>query len=273
VRLRRLVRRLLGRDAAPLAPPVYVGDNTLLAMTAYGSHLYLDSRDTSLTPSIVRGGMWEADVTRLFSRTIRPGDHVVDIGANCGYFTVLAAQLVGSGGRVVAIDANPRMVELTRRSIAANGYIYVASAIHGAVVESARDVEIGIPDELMGSGSMLVRDGEHPMAVRTVTAPGKPLADFLGGSRRIDVLKIDAEGAEPLIMKGAADLLMENRDIKIFMELAPAMQAHFEPPLDFLARLRGFGFRIQRICDKGELETVDDAILLQRPLSELFLSR
>lgn len=242
-------------------------------MTAFGSHLYLDSRDTSLTPSIVRGGEWEPDVTQAFIQTVKPGDHVVDIGANCGFFTVLAARLAGPSGRVTAIDANPRMVELTRRSITANGFMDFASAVHGAVIEERREVEIGIPDELMGSGSLLVRDGEHPMSVRTISAPGRPLADFLNGSRRVDVLKIDAEGAEPLIVRGAADLLQENPNIRIFMEFTPPMQGHFEDPKAFLDRLRSFGFRIRTISRNGAIGTTDDATLLQRPWSELFLSR
>lgn len=270
MRLRRLARQMLGRRQPP---PVYVGDYTLLAVTAFDNHIYLDARDTSLTPSIVRGGWWEPDVSRAFKHAVKPGDHVVDIGANCGFYTILAAKLTGPGGRVTAIDANPRMVDLTRRSITANGFIFFASAIHGAVIDGYRDVEIGIPDELMGSGSMLMKESEYYTSVRTVTAPGKPLAAFLNGSRRIDILKIDAEGAEPLIVAGAIDLLRENRNIKVFMEFSPPMQRHFQEPQAFLDSLRQLGFRIQDIGRGGSIETPDDATLLQRPWSELFLSR
>lgn len=268
--IKALARRVLGRG---LPPPVYVGDHTLLAMTAFGAHIYLDARDTSLTPSIARTGLWEPDVMAVFRETVKPGDHVVDIGFNCGFYTVLAAKLAGPSGRVVAIDANPRMVELTRRSLAANGLLYFTSALHGAVIDGEREVEIGVPDELMGSGSMLVKDGEHPMAVKTIKAPGKRLADFLGASRRVDVMKIDAEGAEPLIIDGAADLLAENRDIKIFMELTPPMQGHFMPPAQFLAKLRGFGFNIRMIGKDGVLEDVTDEALVQMDWAELYLAR
>ena len=111
------------------------------------------------------------------------------------------------------------------------------------------------------------------MKVTTVRAPGKPLEEFLAGDARIDVMKIDTEGAEPLIFRGAESVLRANRNIKIFMEFAPPMQQQFEPPCDFLARIRGLGFDIFEIAVNGRPERRSDEALLQRTITELFLTR
>lgn len=268
-RLKRLAHALRNR----MRPGgVYVGDNTVLAATLHGDWIYLDGRDTSLTPAILMTGDWEPWIARTFRSVLRPGMKVVDVGCNCGFYTLIAARAVGASGRVVAIDANPRMVELTQRSIAANGMHGHARAVHGAVTDAPGPVEIGVPDAFMGSGSMLVRAGEHPMEVTTLQAPGDRLDAFLAGDLRVDVLKIDAEGAEPLILRGAESVLGASPNLTVFLEFAPAMQRHFEPPADFLARLRGHGFAIREVTPEGP-QARSDADLLGRDWAELLLTR
>lgn len=80
--LRRTWHVLLGARPLPVgaASAVYVGDHTLLVRTVYQDWIYLDSRDTSLTPILSLVGDWEPFISRLFSKTVRPGMTVVDIG-------------------------------------------------------------------------------------------------------------------------------------------------------------------------------------------------
>lgn len=277
-----LVRRALPEETGELLrlallrwrrAPIYIGDHTLLARTRYGDWLYLDSRDSSLTPTLAMTGTWEPWIADVFRGACRPGMSVVDIGCNCGFYAVLAARCVGARGRVVAIDANPRMVELTRRSVNANFQMNITRVVHGAVVDVEGDVEIGIPDDLMGSGSMTIRAGEHPQSVTTIRCPGRPLDAWIGADRRIDVLKVDTEGAEPLILRGAEALLRENRDIKVLIEFAPPMIRHFEPPLEMLRRIRALGFSVYEIAVNGRPERASDDALLQREVTELYLTR
>jgi SAM-dependent methyltransferase len=113
--------------------PVYMGDHTILAKTIYGDLIYLDSRDVSLTPGILDQGRWEPMVARAFEQAVKPGMNVVDVGANCGFYTLLAARLTHPTGTVVAIDANPRMIELICRSVAVNGLAQRVRPVCGAV--------------------------------------------------------------------------------------------------------------------------------------------
>jgi hypothetical protein len=95
------------RNTCLRQPQTYLGDHTLLMQTIFGHTMYLDSRDISLTPHLLRQGCWEPDVTRFFLRIVKPGMRVVEVGANVGYYTLLACSLVGPTGRVTAFEANP----------------------------------------------------------------------------------------------------------------------------------------------------------------------
>lgn len=271
--LRDLARRTINRILPRQTAPIYVGDNTILARTVFGDWIYLDSRDTSLSPAIMLTGNWEPWITKVFYETVKPGMSVVDVGCNCGFYAILAARAVGETGRVVAVDANPRMVDLTRRSISANGMMYRARAVHGAVIDSPRMVEIGVPDEHMGSGSLLIREGIAGDHVTLIQAPGDRLETFLGDNKRVDVLKIDAEGAEPLILRGAEEVLTANRNIQVFMEFAPPMLSGFEPPAEFLARVRSYGFDLYELDTAGGVSLRRDDELLGKDWTELLLKR
>lgn len=73
--------------------------------------------DQSLTPCLVNDGFWEAWISSWLTRWIRPGMTFIDVGANCGYYTMLAEKLVGQHGHVVAYEPNPVYVETLRRLV------------------------------------------------------------------------------------------------------------------------------------------------------------
>jgi FkbM family methyltransferase len=258
---------------APGFAPVYMGDHTLLAKTAYGDFIYLDSRDVSLTPSILSHGFWEPMVARTFERFVRPGMNVVDVGANCGFFALLSARLTHPSGKVVAIDANPRMADLLARSVAANGLVGRVRPVLGAVSDQEGEIELGFPDSYMGSTSMLIAQAGRTEKITTVKAIARPLHGWLDGLDRIDVLKIDVEGAEPLVWAGAQSVVAGTRPLTVFMEFAPPMLRHFRDPADFLREIRAAGFSIDEIVSEREIasRSIDD--LINRDWAELILRR
>lgn len=273
--MRTLLRELRTAARLRLNPPAstYVGEHTVLARSAFGGYIYLDARDASLTPHIALSGIWEPGVARAFDRRVKPGMSVVDVGANCGFYSLIAARRVGPSGRVVAIDANPRMVELMVRTFQANTIREWTSAVHGAVTDVEGEVELGIPGDFLGSASILVHAEGRDEAVRTIRAPGKPLDGWLR-EPGVDVLKIDAEGAEPLIWRGAQPVLAANRHISIFMEFAPPMLSEHVVPAEFLAEIRAAGFAVQAIdALDGRVSSPTDGEILAARWSELLLTR
>ncbi len=118
----RITARLSGPAAGPAAPPparqaVYVGNNTALTRTVHGHKMLVDSRDISLTPHLLLDGDWEPWIAKVVRRHVRPGTVAVDVGSNCGFYSLLLAEGVGPTGRLFAFEGNPRMAELTRKNL------------------------------------------------------------------------------------------------------------------------------------------------------------
>ena len=90
------------------------------ARTVFGAHLEGDSQDL-IQQWVYYFGVWEPVLTRWIRRTLRRGDTFVDVGANIGYFALLASKSVGPAGRVVAIEASPTICASLQRNVASNG--------------------------------------------------------------------------------------------------------------------------------------------------------
>lgn len=253
---------------------IYVGNNTLLATLADGHKIYLDGSDISLTPHIALDGYWEQWITDLFLDHVQPGMHVVDIGANCGYFTLLACKAVGAHGRVTAIDANPRMAELVANSVAVNGYFDRCRVANLAVMEHEGAISFAVPKRYKGSATYM-RDGVDFSVYHDthdlIEVPGKPLGSVIDGP--VDVMKIDAEGAEPIIFRGAQDFFRGCGPLKVFMEFAPGFFGDIMSGADFLDQIESAGFRVSLITHDGRIEDAGRDRILSLPHCDLFLEK
>ena len=88
----------------------YVGGGRVLVAPTWGGRLLLPSDDISLMPELIASGTYDAPFTAFVQRHIRPGDTIIDVGAHVGLFTLLLAYQVWEYGRVIAYEANPRIV-------------------------------------------------------------------------------------------------------------------------------------------------------------------
>jgi FkbM family methyltransferase len=165
-------------------------------------------------------GSWEPSLGAFFRSQLRPGDVFVDIGANVGYFTLLAADAVGPGGRVVAFEPLPRTVAKLRANIAAN---HLENVTVVPVVASNEDGEVEMfagPSTNFGkSGTAPVADGASAGRVPKVVA-----ADAIPRELwpRIRAIKVDVEGDELRVVRGLRDLLPElTPGAAVVVEVAP----------------------------------------------------
>lgn len=266
------VERKLGRQT------IYLGHETLMTTLSSGEKIYLDANDISLTPHIALDGIWEPWITKAFLNAIKPGMHFVDIGANCGYYTLLASSAVGRTGSVVAIDANPRMTELLGKSISVNGFLERARVVNAAVLDSERTIKFAVPKKYMGSATY-VRDGnEHDFSASygdtcdIIKVQAKPL-DALLGDKRVDLMKIDAEGAEPLIFKGSLGLLQKMEKVKIFLEFVPAFFSEFISGAEFLDLIETAGFSISVVDRSGVPQRLPRDRVLAESYTDLLLEK
>jgi FkbM family methyltransferase len=150
-------------------------------------------------------GVYEYEKQEQFRQTIKPGDVVYDVGANVGFYTLLASVLVGPPGKVISFEPLPRNLALLRRHIQLNRLRNVevyAGAVSGKPGTARFDAE-GLPE--MGH---LSDRGQFEVEVFQL--------DELVASGRIpppQVMKIDVEGAELDVLEGASRLLREHRPV------------------------------------------------------------
>ena len=254
--------------------PVYLGDHTALLTTQWGGMLFVDTRDALVAPSLLLHGLWEAEVTDWLTSTLRPGDVFVDIGANVGYFSLLAARLVGPTGGVVAVEAHPRMAELLRRNIIANRV--GATTWHRAAWSHPELLTFHLRVNFASNSSAGTLDpvslDELGDTEELVEVRGVPVDDLLDGMHRVDVIKIDVEGAENRVVQGLSRTLAANPGVTVMFEWSPGQMAMLDDdPRDLIDAFTGAGFRF-RLIEDG-LAPITPSALLQREYGNVVASR
>jgi len=164
----------------------------------------------------VPGGAYEPEIAAVFSRYVKPGMSVVDIGANIGYLTMLLASLVGPSGLVVAVEPNPENIRLLEASRRENGFdqILVIQAAAGrrvAILALNVSYSNGITAELPSNVDAI-------FASRPV--PCFALDAILPKNRPINLVKIDTEGAEFNAVIGLSETIDRDRPV-IVSEFSP----------------------------------------------------
>lgn len=230
-RLLQSHERLLHAQVPPnVRPSCYVGDHRVLTMTNRGDRMYLDSRDIAITPGILCYGGWEDGTTALLERFLKPGMAWVDIGANCGYFTVIGHKLVragGADGKTVAFEISPDNFRLCVDNLALTWMSEGSRVERMAVFSEMRDAvsfqifrKYGTNSGLSGvSNEFGDYIGERP---ETVSVPAITLDSYFADRPAPDFIKIDIEGGEWHALEGARRMIASKPDLRILIEWSPA---------------------------------------------------
>ncbi|HOS65667.1 MAG TPA: FkbM family methyltransferase [Candidatus Latescibacteria bacterium] len=213
----------------------------------------LTLRSDSVLAETLVSGEFERDERTLLCSLARPGMVVFDIGANIGMYSVLWGKCVGESGHVYAFEPFAPTAEYLRRNILANELVNVT------VVQKAAADKEGIWDfRVSGDGRDVynsLADGSGPEE-RLERVPVTTLDAFCAGSgvRRIDLLKVDVEGAEELVLRGAERIIRCSPSICILAEInepnSPSSRRLF-------LMLAGWGFSGFRISRGGSLTKCD----------------
>ena len=185
-----------------------------------GSQMILDLKDQGLSRDLLKMGRREVLAVELIHRALEPGDIVADIGANIGYYTLQEARLVGTKGKVYAIEPAPQNAELLRKNVKANAY------------ENVEIFELALGDENRTSTFYLSRKRNWSSMIKreeaTSTITGQievEQATFDGFFSTIGVyptfIRMDVEGYEVEIIKGMTEFLQGDRELTILMEVHP----------------------------------------------------
>lgn len=187
---------------------------------------------------------YEPVTLSAFLGSLTPGMVVADVGAHVGYFTVLASRLVGATGRIHAVEPSEENLRYLRENIARNELTNVT--VHPVAAGSSHRKRAFHITESSDSHGFY----NHPYAktVRTIEVEESPLGDLV--IDRVDVLKIDVEGAEVEVLAGIETILSRNDELRLCVEWNPScMKNAGRDPFDLLARMRALGFEQIDVLD------------------------
>jgi FkbM family methyltransferase len=253
---RKLAGRGMGLARLPGVQPVYdwicrrIEPDGIVEVDVHGSRMFFDTRLETPLRSLLSVGTYEAFETKVFQSLLRPGIVVADIGANIGYYTLISARAAGDTGLVLAFEPDPRNFALLRRSVEANGYRNVSAQ---QMALSNRSGSLTLYADAVNAGNSTLGRGNVLRELCQYTVKTETLDDFMareGRNRRIDLIKMDVQGAEGLVLQGASGVL-HSSPLTMMMEFEPdKLESLSTDPAELLVRLADYGFRTKIIDGK-----------------------
>lgn len=273
--LATIIRRLNIVVAHPF--PMRLVTSRLLMRTGLCRFFSIPRHKYTLTffPTALSAALWinprERHDEEMFLRDlVQPGDTVIDVGANIGSITLALADAVGPAGRVLSIEPHPRLFRSLKANIARNNVFHV-EAINCALGET--EAILRFSDRREDDQNAVVSGDDMTDALEI---PIRPL-DSLAPPGPIDLLKIDVEGYEYFVLKGAAQSLRRTR--KIYLEYVPEFSARYGPDVPAPWKLAlDAGFRLFQKTPEGIVEAIlpppeKTMLIAARSMSDIIPSR
>jgi FkbM family methyltransferase len=242
-----------------LRPYFYLGNDRGLTQLSGGELFYVYTKDRSITPWILLGGIWETFVDDVLCALVRPGDVFLDLGANQGYYTVKIGVRVGPTGHVFAFEPNPLMYRFMAENVEINALGPRTTTFPVAVGDFQGRVAMAAPENYPGGGHVVLGDAGRS-GPGTIEVDIVRIDDVLPADSAVDLIKIDVEGFEPLAMKGMKATLARSPDCPIVCEVSLEQWSRFGDPVQMLREIAG-NRRIFRIQVDGVLDELSDDIL------------
>jgi FkbM family methyltransferase len=261
-------------ESVPGIRSIPVDEHLVLTRTEFGPKIFLDSRDIGIASHIMSNGRWEPANTREVKRLVKRGYTGIDVGANFGYYSLLLCHLVENEGRVFSFEPNPHLNGLLNRSLKVNGYLMrgVARDFGCALSDSAGTARLAFRMDNFGGGTLYGPE-RLPREMTVVDVETRTLDSFAIPRDRPIFIKLDAEGAEYPVLKGATELLGATDDIVMMLEFTPAFIRHHLPVEDFVDFLGKLGFLFFEVNQRGGLPQISRDELVHKRDGYIFLAR
>lgn len=268
-----VLSELQREGSARRTPPVIHAGRDVLVTEVDDLILGAPAEEWRLVAYLILRGAPERGSLQLFREQVKPGMVVVDVGAHIGLFTLSAAKRLQGRGKLYAFEPTPRSFTLLKDNVQVNGFLESGVVVlrQAAISDRSGVASLGVYPENSGHNTLFpVGDCPSSVHVQTLT-----LDEALAGEDHVDVVKIDAEGAEPLVLRGMTEILHRSPNIRILMEFAPVhlRRAACEPST-LIKQIRSLGFTIAAVNEQtGELMSVSEEELLQGWSLNLLLTR
>jgi len=245
-----VLKKLLSRRLSRMA---FLLPNTYFLIRYCGGKIYLNLRESAMMMDRALG-IYEYWKRKIFLNTVKEGMTIVDIGVNKGYFSLLFAKLMNDRGKVLSFEPDPDNCFWVRKSIQANGYRCI-ELFQYALSDKEGSVTFYLGKK-SGWGSVFPSSLTEEKAITVKT---RKLDNVLKeeGMNKVDIIKIDVQGADLLVLKGA-ETTLKRQNIKLAMDVDVKSLGERNQLFDFL---ESCGFKIFRIGKElTPIEKIDEKI-------------
>ena len=230
---------------------------------AIGAYMYINLEDSGFSRTIFYRGVHEPLVTRLIQQEVEPGMHVLDIGANMGYYVLLESRRVGPEGQVYALEPVPQTFEMLRENVRLN---HLQNVRLFQLALGARNGQATMYVMEKWNWSHLAHDRwtstrlahMRTQALKTEQVPIRTLDRFAqeAGIPQVNFIRMDVEGFEVDIVEGGIDILARwalSCPIKIFLEVHPFLSDDRTPFLNMVRMLHDAGYRVRYVVYREDI--------------------
>lgn len=196
------------------------GAGEVLVKTEVG-FLLCAATDHALLSCLLETGELERGTRILIQKYLRPGNVFIDVGANVGMHTLAAARAMQGQGKIIAFEPFEPTMRMLEKSIWMNGFSSMTE-IHQAAVSNAAGRQQLFIGATSGHHSLFALEPSPNNAQGPVEVPLVRLDSVIAAGQRIDLMKIDAEGAELEVIEGAVSLIADNPEIALIVEFGPS---------------------------------------------------
>lgn len=226
-----------------------LSDDEVVTKIFSGAKMHLDPKDVGFVPNLVLDGDWERNITKAWLSVVKKGDVVVDIGANFGYYGILAAQFTERKSKNILFEANPNLIRYIKKSLVENSFEECSIVENLAIAEKAGRVKLNILKDFIASSSLHSPEnidkymhGKMPIKVESsVTVQAITLDEYCAKNniQSIDLIKMDIEGYEDKAYDGMRNIVRSSPNLTMFVEFT--RDAYDNPKNFYDEMLKDFG--------------------------------
>lgn len=220
--------------------------------------LLLPAGDKVIRPGLESNGVWEPEEAAVIRTLVEPGATVLDVGAHCGYFTLMMSGLVGPGGTVVALEPAPDNHALLRANVEHSGATNVRVLNAAGWRSSGERIPLSLSDTNSGDHRSYRWSSGRPF----VEVDGIAIDDLDPALDRLDLVKLDTQGTEHVVIEGMRSTIERCRPVALTEFWPISIRELGDRPEDVLALYRGLGFEIAVIEDESVAPDASDAELI-----------
>ena len=217
-------------------------------VTLEGFKMLVHQHDSIISESIIRNGVWAKAETLLFRELVKPGMTVIDIGANIGYFSLLASTLAGPQGRVHAFEPDPSNCRILRRNLRINRAVNVR-VVQAALSNNDEPLHLYLNSTNKGDHRIWGSNGE---VRKRIKIRAMPLDRYLEKtSTSPSFIKLDVQGAEGKVLEGMQETLAQPGPKYLILEFWPEALRRCETnPKQVIKQIADAGFTIRVVADE-----------------------